>query len=106
MVLQLAALAWPGAVATRKAQVVNSTLSGVTRRSLARNGIAVQYRLASQPTFRETRILVADVLEQVSSGMAWESIGLEWRELISKDAIAEAVRLASQAFKYVLQPLR
>jgi uncharacterized protein (DUF433 family) len=69
-----------------------------------------------QPTFRGTRILVADVLEQVNSGMAWESIALEWRERISKEAIAEAVRLASQAFQdhagqyvapeYVLQPLR
>lgn len=27
-----------------------------------------------QPTFRGTRILVADVLEQVASGIAWESI--------------------------------
>jgi len=69
-----------------------------------------------QPTFRGTRILVADVLEQVSSGMAWESIALEWRGCISKDAIAEAVRLASQAFQdhadqyvaseYILQPMR
>jgi uncharacterized protein (DUF433 family) len=38
-----------------------------------------------QPTFRGTRILVADVLEQVASGMAWENITVE--------AIAEAVRL-------------
>ena len=69
-----------------------------------------------QPTFRGTRILVADVLEQVSAGMAWESIAAEWRDRIAKDAIAEAVRLASQAFQdhagqyvateYVLQPLR
>jgi len=69
-----------------------------------------------QPTFRGTRILVADVLEQVSSGMAWESIVLEWRQRISKDAIAEAVHLASQAFHdhasqyvvtdYVLRPMR
>ena len=51
-----------------------------------------------QPTFRGTRILVADVLEQVSSGMAWESIVMEWHERVSKDAIAEAVRLANQAF--------
>ena len=31
-----------------------------------------------QPTFRGTRILVADVLEQVATGMAWESILAEW----------------------------
>jgi uncharacterized protein (DUF433 family) len=69
-----------------------------------------------QPTFRGTRILVADVLEQVSAGMARESIAVEWRERVSKEAIAEAVRLASQAFQdhagqyvgaeYALQPLR
>ena len=46
------------------------------------------------PTFRGTRILVSDVLEQVASGMAWEAIVDEWRGVISKQAIAEAVRLA------------
>ncbi len=51
-----------------------------------------------QPVFRGTRILVADVLEQVASGMAWESIVEEWRSAISKEAIAEAVKLASKAF--------
>ena len=52
-----------------------------------------------QPTFRGTRILVADVLEQVGSGMTWDSITAEWRGRISKEAIAEAVRFASQAFQ-------
>jgi uncharacterized protein (DUF433 family) len=51
-----------------------------------------------QPTFSGTRILVADVLEQVASGLAWESIVEEWRGYVPKDAIAEAVRLSSQAF--------
>jgi hypothetical protein len=31
--------------------------------------------------------------------MAWESIAVEWRERVSKEAIAEAVRLPSQAFQ-------
>jgi uncharacterized protein (DUF433 family) len=51
------------------------------------------------PTFRGTRILVADVLEQVAAGLAWETIVEEWRGDLSVDAIAEAVRLASQAFR-------
>ena len=51
-----------------------------------------------QPTSSGTRILVADVLEQVASGLAWESIVEEWRGSVSADAIAEAVRLSSQAF--------
>jgi uncharacterized protein (DUF433 family) len=52
-----------------------------------------------QPTFRGTRILVADVLEQVAAGLAWETIVEEWRSGISADAIGEAVRLANQAFR-------
>src|SRR5436305_14602082 len=52
-----------------------------------------------QPTFRGTRILVADVLEQVAGGIAWETIVEEWRGNVSADAISEAVRLASAAFR-------
>ena len=48
-------------------------------------------------TFRGTRVFVADVLEQVAEGMAWETIVEEWRGSVSKDAIAEAVRLAREA---------
>jgi uncharacterized protein (DUF433 family) len=51
-----------------------------------------------KPTFRGTRILVADVLEQVATGMAWEAIVDEWEGRISTAAIAEAVRLANEAF--------
>ncbi|MCK4458899.1 MAG: DUF433 domain-containing protein [Methanosarcinales archaeon] len=50
-----------------------------------------------EPTFRGTRILVADVLEQVESGMAWEAIIEEWRYALTRDAIAEAVRMAREA---------
>lgn len=52
-----------------------------------------------QPTFRGTRILVRDVLEQVASGMAWETIVEEWRGNVRSDAISEAVLVASQAFR-------
>ena len=47
-------------------------------------------------TFRGTRILVADVLDQVAAGLAWETIIEEWRSSITQEAIAEAVRLARQ----------
>lgn len=47
-----------------------------------------------KPTFRGTRILVTDVLEQVANGMAWEAIIEEWRGALTPKAIAEAVRLA------------
>jgi uncharacterized protein (DUF433 family) len=32
-----------------------------------------------KPTFRGTRIMVFQVLEQIASGMAWEAIIEEWR---------------------------
>ena len=51
-----------------------------------------------KPTFRGTRIMVVHVLEQVAEGMSWEVIIQEWRGSISKEAIAEAVRLSTQAF--------
>jgi uncharacterized protein (DUF433 family) len=51
-----------------------------------------------KPTFRGTRIMVADVLEQVASGMAWETIVQEWDGKIGKEAIAEAIRMARDAF--------
>lgn len=51
-----------------------------------------------KPTFRGTRIMVWQVLDQVSNGMAWETIEEEWSGKVPREAIAEAVRLASQAF--------
>lgn len=50
-----------------------------------------------EPVFAGTRIRVADVLEQVASGMAWDAIVEEWRGAVRKEAIAEAVRLAREA---------
>lgn len=63
-----------------------------------------------KPTFRGTRIFVSDVLEQVSSGMAWETIIEEWHHSITKEAIAEAVQLATQAWikhsdEFILEPV-
>lgn len=62
-----------------------------------------------KPTFRGTRVLVSDVLDQVASGMAWETIIEEWNNSIAKEAIREAVELASQALlkhkdEFILEP--
>ena len=62
-----------------------------------------------KPTFRGTRVLVSDVLEQVASGLAWETIIEEWNDSLSKEAISEAVQLASQALlkhtdEFILKP--
>ncbi|MEA1900323.1 MAG: DUF433 domain-containing protein [Thermodesulfobacteriota bacterium] len=61
-----------------------------------------------KPTFRGTRIMVADVLEQVADGLDWETIIEEWRRSITKEAIAEAISLSRLAFlehadKYALE---
>jgi uncharacterized protein (DUF433 family) len=47
-----------------------------------------------KPTFRGTRILVADMLEQVAERLAWETIIEEWRGRITDEAIAEAINLS------------
>jgi uncharacterized protein (DUF433 family) len=62
-----------------------------------------------QPTFRGTRIMVWQVLEMVAEGMGWDDIVKEWDGRIAKEAIAEAVSLASKIFidhvhEYVLEP--
>jgi uncharacterized protein (DUF433 family) len=63
-----------------------------------------------QMTFRGTRIMVWQVLEQVADGMAWETIVEEWEGSVTKEAIAEAVQLASKALlehahEYALEPV-
>ncbi len=63
-----------------------------------------------KPTIRGTRVMVSQVLNQVALGMDWVSISERWGGSIPKEAIAEAVRLSSQAFlehapKYVVEPL-
>jgi uncharacterized protein (DUF433 family) len=44
-----------------------------------------------KPTFRGTRILVSDVLEQIADGMSWETVIQEWHGSITREALAEAV---------------
>jgi len=44
------------------------------------------------------RAMVWQVLEMVANGMAWETIVEEWGGSITKEAIAEAVQLASKSF--------
>lgn len=63
-----------------------------------------------KPTIRGTRIMVSQVLDQVALGMDWVSISERWGGSIPKQAIAEAVRLSSQAFlehapNYVVEPI-
>jgi uncharacterized protein (DUF433 family) len=51
-----------------------------------------------KPTFRGTRIMVWQVLEMVKRGRDWETIIEQFHSRVSKQAIAEAIQLASKAF--------
>ena len=68
-----------------------------TRKQISRYIVADPRICHGKLTFRGTRIFVADVLEQVAEGLAWESIIESWGGAVTEEAIAEAVQLASQA---------
>jgi uncharacterized protein (DUF433 family) len=79
-------------------------------KSLGRH-IVVDSRIChGKPTFRGTRVLVADVLQQVATGMSWDAVIAEWNGNVTKEAIAEAVGLASEALlrhadEFTLEPV-
>ncbi len=51
-----------------------------------------------KPTFKGTRVFVADVLADVERGLSWDFILQRWGGgKLSKAAVTEAVRLARQA---------
>ncbi len=58
-----------------------------------------------KPTFRGTRIMVADVLEQVESGMAWDAIIEKWYGTLTRDAIAEVVRMVWVVLDGIAPPI-
>lgn len=51
-----------------------------------------------KPTFKGTRIMVEQILDMVAEGVAWEQIIAEYDGAISREAIAEALRLAGRSF--------
>jgi uncharacterized protein (DUF433 family) len=66
---------------------------------LGRHIVADPQICHGKPTFKGTRIMVFQVLEQVASGTPWERIVWSWRGKVSMEAITEAVKLASELFK-------
>ena len=50
-----------------------------------------------KPTFRGTRIFVKDVLEMLAEGLHWDAIVENCGGKVSKEAIAEAILVASEA---------
>lgn len=58
-----------------------------------------------KPTFKGTRIMVWQVLEDVADGRSWEFIcQTRWGGRIPTAAVAEAVRLAQQALTSLTPP--
>jgi uncharacterized protein (DUF433 family) len=52
-----------------------------------------------KPTFKGTRIMVFQVLEQVAHRTPWEKIVRSWRGKVPMAAITEAIQLGSAHFK-------
>ncbi len=95
----------------KKTLTSTKTLSRTALASRRRNSAAKRNRLMlgryivadsaichGEPTFRGTRIMVWQVLEMLTRGLAWETIVEECHNSITKDAIAEAIHLSGEAF--------
>jgi uncharacterized protein (DUF433 family) len=67
------------------------------RRELGRHIVIDSEIHPGEITFRGTRIPVAFVLEDVAEGTDWDTIIEQWHGSLTKEAIGEAVRLASEA---------
>ena len=69
------------------------------RKELGRFVVADPKICRGRPTFKGTRITVADVLADVQRGLSWDFISERWGDgKITRKAIAEAVQLARSAF--------
>jgi uncharacterized protein (DUF433 family) len=74
------------------------TMKTAQRRQLGRFIVADPKICRGRPTFKGTRVTVADVLADVEHGLAWEFICDRWGDgKITKEAVAEAVQLARRA---------
>ena len=70
----------------------------VERIELGRYIVADPAICHGKPTFRGTRIFVADVLADVERGLSWDFILQRWGAgKICKAAVTEAVKLAREA---------
>ena len=80
------------------------------RRELGKYIVADPKICHGTPTFKGTRVFVSDVIDMVAEGMDWDEIIRQWHNSITREAIAEAVSLAGQAFRdhaeeYVQEPV-
>src|SRR5258706_10431176 len=69
------------------------------RIELSRHIVADPLICQGQPTFKGTRIMVWQVLEDVAEGRSWDFIcNVRWEGCIPLAAVAEAVKLAQRAW--------
>jgi uncharacterized protein (DUF433 family) len=67
-------------------------MRGASRKNLGRFIVADPKVCRGRPTFKRTRVTVADVLADVERGLSWDFICYRWGDgKITKAAIAEAV---------------
>jgi uncharacterized protein (DUF433 family) len=50
-----------------------------------------------KPTYKGTRVMVWQVLEALEDGESWDEICAAWRGSVTREAIAETIRLARTA---------
>jgi uncharacterized protein (DUF433 family) len=73
-------------------------MKAVRRRNLGQFILADPRICKGRPTFKGTRVTVADVLADVERGLSWDFICYRWGDgKITKEAVAEAVQLARRA---------
>lgn len=70
----------------------------MTRKVLGQYIVADSEICHGKPTFAGTRIMVWQVLRMVAEGRDWNEITDAWRGKVSREAIEEALSLATQVF--------
>lgn len=84
---------------------MESAVTGLSHRvELGRHIVADPEICHGQPTFKGTRIMVWQVLEQLEDGMPWAEITREWPGKFPAVAIAEAIAIAELVVKH--EPFR
>ena len=76
--------------------------ASATRRriELGRHIVADSKICGGQPTFKDTRIMVWIVLEQLDRSLTWQEIVREWDGRVSEEAIGEAIAIADVVVKH------
>src|SRR5438132_8787168 len=84
---------------TRRAAALHIVhMKNALRKELGQFIVADPGICRGRPTFKGTRVTVADVLADVEQGLSWDFICYRWGDgKISKESIAEAVQLARRA---------